>query len=266
MTGALPSRTFEEMVELLDELNVSLEGSTPTGTRYTLFVVGGIAMGALFESRATQDVDVVSETIPKAVRKAARSVAKKHRIPDSWINNDAADIVNANLPFSAFQSIYSREHVEVLAPGPEHLLALKLMSGRDKDIGDLVMLAEHVGVSSPAEMLDICDRVYAHTPGYANERGFVESVCRDIAPIVQSHLAGKDVTDEVRLLADSLSGFDVEPGLATRDMKPRRGRKTRRSRVSSAGKCAAKTRDGGRCSHPKPRIGARCAAGHLRAG
>lgn len=37
MTGALPPRTFEEMVELLDDLNVSLEGSTPTGTRYTLF-------------------------------------------------------------------------------------------------------------------------------------------------------------------------------------------------------------------------------------
>jgi len=32
------------MEELLDDLNAALDGSTPTGTRYTLLAVGGIAL------------------------------------------------------------------------------------------------------------------------------------------------------------------------------------------------------------------------------
>lgn len=206
---ALPPRTFAEMEELLDDLNAVLDGSTPTGTRYTLLAVGGIAMGAVFESRATQDIDVVTATIPKAVQKAARIVAKKHQIPDTWMNNEVAGIVDAELPFDAFQSIYSRENIELLGLKPEYLLALKLMSGRDKDVEDLVLLAEHVGATSSAEMIALCDRVYAETPGYGIERGFVQSVCEDIAPLVRSRLGGNDIATDLEVLADVYAGEDL---------------------------------------------------------
>ena len=136
----LPLRTFAEMTELFNEVNSLLESSTPEGTRYRLLAVGGIAMGAVFKDRTTQDVDVVTPTIPQAVRKAVRAVAKTHQMPAQWVNNDVADIVDVDLPFDAFQSIYSNKNLEVLAAKPEYLLALKLMSGRDKDIRDLAWI------------------------------------------------------------------------------------------------------------------------------
>ena len=193
----LPLRTFAEMTVLFDEMNTRLESSTPDGTRYTLLAVGGIAMGAVFKDRATQDVDVVTPTIPKAVRKAIRAVAKAHQMPDQWVNNDAAGIMNVDLPFEAFQSIYSNTNIEVLAVKPEYLLGLKLMSGRDKDINDLVQLAEHVGATSSTALLAIYDHVYAASPAYSTQRGFVESVCVDIARLVQSHLSGNDITSDI---------------------------------------------------------------------
>ena len=205
----LPLRTVAEMVELFDEMNAHLESSTPEGTRYILSVVGGVAMGAVFADRATQDVDVVTQTIPTAVREAVRAVAKAHQMPEQWLNNDVADMVDVDLPFDAFAPVYINRNLEVLAAKPEYLLALKLMAGRGKDLKDLVRLAEHVGATSSSELLAVWERVYATNPAYSTERGFVESVCVDIARLLLSHLSGNDTTADIERLATSYEGEDL---------------------------------------------------------
>lgn len=181
----LPSRTFSEMKELLDELNSSLEGRTPPGVRYTFFAVGGIAMGAVFNERTTQDIDLIDAGIPESVRKAVRLVAKRRRMSDQWLNNQVSEMVDVDLPFGAFQTIYSNRNLHVYGAKPEYLLALKLMSGRGKDIPDIILLGKEVGARSSASLLAAWDHVYDTSASYSVERGFVSSLCDDVAPLLQ---------------------------------------------------------------------------------
>ena len=48
-------------------------------------------------------------------------------MPEQWLNNDVADMVDVDLPFDAFAPVYTNRNLEVLAAKPEYLLALKLM-------------------------------------------------------------------------------------------------------------------------------------------
>ena len=208
MTGDLPSYTFAELAVLLDDLNARLEGKTPPGTQYVLFVVGGAAMGALFEERTTQDIDVIDALIPKTVRKAAQDVAKKRRMSDQWLNNQVSEMVNVDLPFDAFQRIYSNRNVQVYGAKPKYLLALKLMSGRGKDILDIVQLGAETGALTAERLLAVWDSVYRDEPYWSIERGFVSSTCTDVAALVQRHANGDDVSDDIAALAVSYNGVD----------------------------------------------------------
>ena len=148
-------------------------------------------MGAVVDSRSTQDVDVVAASIPRAVLKAARSVADSHQMPRNWVNDDVAGLVDADLPADAFQPLYTGRNLIVLGAKPEYLLGLKLMAGRSQDIADLVALADELGTLSADSMLAVCDEVFAESPSYPSERGFIETVCGDIAPVARKRRAGE---------------------------------------------------------------------------
>ena len=50
-------------------------------------------------------------------------------------------------------------------------------------------------------LLAVWDRVYSTNPAYSTERGFVESVCVDIAHLLSSRRAGNDITADIECLA-----------------------------------------------------------------
>ena len=263
----MPHRSHEEMLALLDELNTRLDGKAPDGGMFTLYTIGGLAMGAVTGDRATQDIDVVAARIPRAVLKAARLVADNHQMAHNWVNNDVAALVDADLPFDAFQPLYSGRNLLVLGAKPEYLLGLKLMAGRSQDIADLVTLAGELGAVSSADLLAICDRVFAASPTYASERPFVQAVCEDIAPLAQARQAGQDTNADVARLEAAYEGRDesTTPAAERATARLAARRRRRRQRRSAAGKCGAEIR-GGRCSHPRPEPGHACAAGHRRPG
>ncbi len=208
MTGDLPSYTFAELTELLDDLNDRLEGKTPPGTQYALFVVGGAAMGALFEERTTQDIDVIDAPIPKTVRKIAREVAKNRHMSDQWLNDQVSEMVKVDLPFDAFQRIYSNRNLQVYGAKPKYLLALKIMSGRGKDILDIVQLGAETGALTAESLLAIWDSVFCNEPYWSIERGFVSSTCADVASLIQEYANGQDVSDHIAALAVAYDGVD----------------------------------------------------------
>lgn len=74
-----------------------------------LLVVGGLAMAAIQDDRTTQDIDVVLSAIPEPVADAAKLVAERHGISTSWMNNQVAALVDADLPSEAFSEIYAGE-------------------------------------------------------------------------------------------------------------------------------------------------------------
>ena len=137
-------------------------------------------------------------------------------------------------------------------------VGLKLMSGRDKDINDLVQLAEHVGATSSTALLAIYDHVYAASPTYNTQRGFVESVCADIARLVQSHLSGNDIPSDIEHLATVYGGEDLQDD----DMSHRDSQSDKNSSSTSGQRCRRRTKLKRRCRHPKPPPGGCCAAGH----
>lgn len=194
------------MLGLLDEVDAVLSETTPPGVMYVLYVIGGIAMGAMFDGRMTQDIDVATAEIPPEVLQAASQVARRHNIAANWINNQAAEFVDAELPPSAFDVLFEGRCLMVRGANPRSLLALKLMSGRGKDITDIVELAEATGIRHPDALVALCEEVFADTESYRFERDWIASVSDDIGRLLSSQQAGHDITDEIATLADDYDG------------------------------------------------------------
>jgi hypothetical protein len=52
----------------------------------------------------------------------------------------------------------------VAAASPEHLLAMKVLAARRRDIDDIQMLVRHLGHSSVDEVVAVCGRVFPDEP------------------------------------------------------------------------------------------------------
>lgn len=202
----LPQRTFAEMLGLFEEVDDVLSETASPGVMYVLYVIGGVAMGALFDGRMTQDVDVATAEIPPQVIQAASEVARRRNIAANWINNQAAGFVEAELPPSAFGPLYEGRCLLVRGASPKVLLALKLMSGRGRDIADIVDLAEASGSRGSDALVSLCDEVFADTETYQFERDWIESVCTDIGRLLNRRRAGDDIAAAVAALAAEYDG------------------------------------------------------------
>ena len=175
----LPARSHRGFLVLLAEVDATLAATTPQGAAYLLYCVGGFAMGRSSASRLTQDIDVATP-IPAAVAAAATAVAARHAMNPAWLNDQVSEMIQAPLPADRFVETYRGRHLLVYCADDEVMLALKLMSGRSRDIGDIIELAQRTGRTTPEEMLDAWRRVYDDEPGAAPHRDFVDSVIQDV--------------------------------------------------------------------------------------
>lgn len=207
----LPHRTYTEMMKLIRELDEALRDTTQPGTVYSLYIIGGFAMGALFDHRFTQDVDVATAEVPAEVLAAAGVVAENHNMPTNWVNNQAAEFIDLDLPVDAFNVLYAGECLLLRGAKPEVLLAMKLMSGRGKDLQDIIDLAENVRIDEHDSLIRLCEDVYADTPSFQVERLWVESVCGDVAGLLKEKRAGSDIATDVAALARRYDGETEEP-------------------------------------------------------
>ena len=174
----LPARSHRDHLALLTEVDAVLAETTAEGAAYLLYTVGGFAMGRSSESRLTQDIDVAT-TIPAAVCAAAAQVAARHGMNPAWLNDQVSEMIQAPVPVDRFVEIYRGRHLVVYGADDELMLALKLMSGRGRDIGDIVHLARQTRRTTPDDLLDVWDRVYGGVPGAVTQRHFVNSVIQD---------------------------------------------------------------------------------------
>ena len=204
--SALPYRTQSEFLGLLAEVDEVLGPKTPPGIMYVLYVVGGVAIGSIFDGRLTQDVDVATQEIPPQVLEAARIVARRHRMADNWINNQAAQLIEADLPTNYFETVYEGSALLVRTANPRTLLALKLMSGRGKDIQDILDLAEFTDIVYYDDLMDLCDTVFSSTAGYQYEREWISSVSRDIHTLLEEKRSGTVIEQQITLLIEEYEG------------------------------------------------------------
>jgi hypothetical protein len=130
-----------------------------------LAIVGGVYMVALVGNRAsTKDIDIIPLSFPdtmnqdkqtRVFRSAANAVAKSYRIKRDWINDVVAAFAPDPGPLTLWRN-YS--HLLVYAPSAEYILALKLLSGRDRDEEDILALCKKLHIQTCEQAQTLVDR------------------------------------------------------------------------------------------------------------
>lgn len=193
---ALPPQPHSGLLRLLAELDAVLAESAAAGHAYLLFAVGGFVMGSGTSSRLTQDIDIAT-TIPAPVAAAAAEVARRRGINAAWLNDQVSEMIDVAVPVERFNELFRGRHLVVYGADDELMLALKLMSGRPRDVPDIADLAARTGRTSAEALLDVWDRTYSEAPGAAHRRHSVAST------------VSEDVLSELRRRA--LSGSAEPP-------------------------------------------------------
>jgi hypothetical protein len=155
--------TREAILKALGDLSDELGRAGITGE---ICLFGGTAMVLAFSARlATKDIDALFQPT-RVVREIAERIATAHKLPKDWLNDGVKGFLSArhettqgNLPQFA--------HLRMTMPVPEYLLAMKCMAariggttGEHTDVGDIVFLIKHLGLTTPSAVLDIVARYY----------------------------------------------------------------------------------------------------------
>lgn len=169
------------ITELFRQLGERLQRRGVVGDVY---VIGGAAMALAYDARrATRDIDAVF--LPHGiVLEEAHALAAELGLPRWWLNEQASVYI---APGGDPQAPLSFDHpgLRVSTASPEHLLAMKVMAARRRDLEDLQLLVGLLGLTSVEQVVEVCTRVFPAEP------------LRDRALLVLGDLFGEG-TDEVR--------------------------------------------------------------------
>ena len=125
-----------------------------------IVLVGGAAVLANYNFRdMTTDVDALIQA-SSSMKEAINYVGDKYGLPNGWLNADFARTASYShklLQHSQYYRTFSNVlHVRTM--NAEHLVAMKLMSGRQykHDLSDVIgILAEHQQKNTPLQLADI---------------------------------------------------------------------------------------------------------------
>ena len=139
-----------------------------------IYIVGGAAIALAFRrSRRTFDVDALILEGHGAVLEASREVARQRGWPDSWLNEQATTYLPLN-PDQRAKTVFASSHLVVTGASPEHLLAMKLRSGRQADLTDIATLVDVLQLSTAEEVFGIHDAVFPSQPIGEEQRRAIE--------------------------------------------------------------------------------------------
>jgi hypothetical protein len=156
--------------ELIDELERRL---VARGIRGSIRIVGGAAMVLRFpndpEVRVTTDVDAAYEPRPE-IDEVIAEMARDYRLPDRWMNGSST-------PWNVVTDTGST----ITVATAEELVAMKMAAGRVQDLADLRILARHLGITQPEQLVDIAYAVYGEdSPVLSDSPESYELLARDV--------------------------------------------------------------------------------------
>lgn len=124
-----------------------------------IYVFGGAAMAMAYDARrATRDVDAIF--VPHGiVVEEARALADELGLPHWWLNEQASSYVAPGGDPTAAR-VFDHPGLRVSAASPEHLLAMKVLAARQRDIGDIRLLIASLGLTSAEQVLGACRRIF----------------------------------------------------------------------------------------------------------
>jgi hypothetical protein len=165
----------EEIHEALAALGARL---VDEGLQGECYVVGGAALALAYDARrSTRDVDAVFE--PKMrIYELAAEVAVERGLPPDWLNDGVKGFLPGPDPFEG--PVLDLPGLRVQAASVPMLLALKVLAARiGEDDDDVALLCRMAGLTDPADVLDLVERIVGAQRLPARARFFVESVLDD---------------------------------------------------------------------------------------
>ena len=169
----------DDMLRALESLSQELGGLGVTGE---ICLFGGAVMTLAFAARlSTRDIDAVFQPA-SVIRDAALRIAAQQNLPEDWLNDGVKGFVSARHETTS-GNLPQFPHLRLTMPVPEYLLAMKCMaariggvSGGPTDLGDIVFLIRHLGLTSAPDVLDIVARYYPAERTPAKTQFLVESL------------------------------------------------------------------------------------------
>jgi hypothetical protein len=109
-------------------------------------------------TRVTRDIDATF--VPHGlVVEEARRVADDLGLPYWWLNEQASIYISGK-DDPGKRRVFDHPGLRVSAASPAHVFAMKALAARTRDIDDLRVLADIIGVESANEALQICTDFY----------------------------------------------------------------------------------------------------------
>ena len=167
----------EQLPALFSELDTEL-ASENLDTPCRIVIAGGAAIALRVPSRVTGDVDVVSEGMPAALRRAAERVASRHGLRPDWIN-DAAKLKTVAVAADP-EPVFEGARLVVESASPRYILAMKLVSARPVDKADCVALVKELGIDHVDALLGLIEEAVPWKPNRTvTMRYFAEEVVEE---------------------------------------------------------------------------------------
>lgn len=140
-----------------------------------IYIVGGAAMALAYDARrSTRDIDAVFEP-HGIVLDEAHALARELGLPPWWLNEQASVYV-APGGDPAAKRVFDHPGLRVSAASPEHLLAMKVLAARRRDLGDIRFLVRHLQLGSAKDVLALCSDVFPEEPVPDRARLVLEDV------------------------------------------------------------------------------------------
>lgn len=143
---------------LLTELGERLAAR---GIEGEIYVVGGAAMMLAYDrTRITRDIDAVG--VPQEeIDAEARAMASEYRdLPPDWLNARVLPMLPRGLDPERIQ-VLGGPGLTVNVASPRWLLAMKARAARDdRDLGDVWVLCQQLGLASVSDVWEICDAIW----------------------------------------------------------------------------------------------------------
>ena len=180
MRGSL---SRDELLEVLDELSERLERKK---VRASIYIVGGAAMALAFDrARTTHDIDGRIDEGHGALIEAVHEIAHRRGLPTSWLNDQATP----KMPMARDErarTVYASEYLTVTGASGEHILGMKLESGRAFDQQDVVTLVKHLKIETVEEGTGIHGRLFPHSRKGKRAREMMEVALQEIGRVPEA--------------------------------------------------------------------------------
>jgi hypothetical protein len=148
----------ESILELLRQLGERLHAR---GIEAEIYVVGGTAMVLAYDrTRLTRDVDAVTDMQDEVEHEAREMARGRRNLSPDWFNGRVRPMLPRALDVGRVEAFRS-PGISVSVASPRHLLAMKVRAARgERDLEDIVLLCEALGITSARGAISIADEVW----------------------------------------------------------------------------------------------------------